>query len=147
MDTRSKKYHKLAVVIILLTVMLPALFLVSLYPQMEKAMMGLKEQYDAEYEEQKEIQKETANEWALIDRFINRAVESNYCLYGELMEEATNSRVNWYAIDKWGWRGDYKSVIERTQYKAVLKTLNSDGTVKATERKNTETLPTEIGSL
>ena len=90
MDTRSKKYHKLAVVIILLTVMLPALFLVSLYPQMEKAMMGLKEQYDAEYEEQKEIQKETANEWELIDQFINRAVESNYCLYGELLEEATN---------------------------------------------------------
>ena len=147
MDTRSKKFHKLAVVIILLTIMLSSAFLVSLYPQMEKAMMGLKEQYDAEYETQKEIQKETANEWALTDRFINRAVESNYCLYGELLEEATNSGVEWYAVDTWGWREDYQSVTERTKYKAVLKTMNLDGTVKTAERKNVETLPTEIGSL
>ena len=147
MDTRSKKYHKIAVVIILLTVLLPALFLVGLYPQMEKAMMDLKEGYDKEYEIIKKEQEKNASEWALVNNFINRAVEANYCLYGEMLEEATGTDVNWSAIDEWGWREDYEAVIDRTEYNAILKSINSDGDLQTTGRTNSNGLPTDIGSL
>lgn len=147
MDTRSKKYHKLAVVIILLTVLLPSIFLVSLYPQMEKAMLEIKKEYDEEYAILKEEQKENASEWALVNRFINRAVEANYCLYGEMLEEATGTDVNWSAIDEWGWREDYEAVIDRTKYNAILKSINSDGDLQTTGRTNSNGLPENIGIL
>ena len=53
LDTKLKKTHKLKNLIIALVVILPALILVSLYPQMERAMLDKKEQWMKEWEEQK----------------------------------------------------------------------------------------------
>ena len=44
MDTKLKKSHKLAVIIIALIVLVPAFLLVSLYPTMEEAMLKLREE-------------------------------------------------------------------------------------------------------
>ena len=54
MDTKLKKSRKLKNFIIALIVLIPALILVCLYPQMERAMLDKKEQWLTDWEEQKE---------------------------------------------------------------------------------------------
>ena len=49
MDIRSRKSSKIAKLIIALTVVLPALLLVSLYPRMEKLMREKRAEYEEEY--------------------------------------------------------------------------------------------------
>ena len=59
MDTKLKKSHKLKNLIIALVVLIPALVLTCLYPQMERAMLDKKEQRLTEWEERKaEYEKE-----------------------------------------------------------------------------------------
>ena len=53
MDTKLKKSHKLKNLIIALVVLIPALVLTCLYPQMERAMLDKKEQRLTEWEERK----------------------------------------------------------------------------------------------
>ncbi len=53
MDTKLKKSHKLKNLIIALIVLIPALVLTCLYPQMERAMLDKKEQWLSEWEERK----------------------------------------------------------------------------------------------
>ena len=54
MDTNLKKTRKLKNLIIALIVLIPALILTALYPQMERAMLDKKEQWLNEWEENKE---------------------------------------------------------------------------------------------
>ena len=54
LDTKLKKTHKLKKWIIALIVLVPALVLVALYPQMERAMLDKKQQWLSEWEEDKE---------------------------------------------------------------------------------------------
>ncbi len=148
MDTKSKSYHKIAVVIILLTVMIPSLLLVGLYPQVENAMLDLKEEYDRNYEEEKAYYAQLiTNEWALIDNFINYAVEANYCIYGELLEQATEQSVNWNVIDRYGWRDDYYEVDEAVSYEAVLSYVDENGKQETYEKINFTRDADIIGTL
>ena len=54
MDTNLKKTRKLKNLIIALIVLIPALTLTCLYPQMESAMLDKKAQWLSEWQEQKE---------------------------------------------------------------------------------------------
>ena len=54
MDTNLKKTRKLKNLIIALIVLIPALTLTCLYPQMERAMLDKKAQWLSEWQEQKE---------------------------------------------------------------------------------------------
>lgn len=54
MDTNLKKTRKLKNLIIALIVLIPALILTALYPQMERAMLDKKQQWLSEWEENKE---------------------------------------------------------------------------------------------
>ena len=62
MDTKLKKSHKLKNLIIALVVLIPALVLTCLYPQMERAMLDKKEQWIQEWEERKEAYKKEHEE-------------------------------------------------------------------------------------
>lgn len=78
LDTKLKKTHKLKNLIIALIVLIPALVLTCLYPQMERAMLDKKEQWHQEWEERKEAyekeQKETAIEVELMESDIDEDV-------------------------------------------------------------------------
>ena len=54
MDTNLKKTRKLKNLVIALIVLIPALILTALYPQMERAMLDKKQQWLTEWEENKE---------------------------------------------------------------------------------------------
>lgn len=54
MDTKLKRFRKLKNLIITMIVLIPALILVSLYPQMERAMLEKKQQWLSEWNERKE---------------------------------------------------------------------------------------------
>ena len=62
LDTKLKKTHKLKNLIIALIVLIPALVLTCLYPQMERAMLDKKEQWHQEWEERKEEYKKEHEE-------------------------------------------------------------------------------------
>ena len=53
MDTKLKKSHKLKNLIIALVVLIPALVLTCLYPQMERAMLDKQTQWLEDWEERK----------------------------------------------------------------------------------------------
>lgn len=78
LDTKLKKTHKLKNLIIALIVLIPALVLTCLYPQMERAMLDKKEQWHQEWEKSKEAyekeQKETAIEVELMKSDIDEDV-------------------------------------------------------------------------
>ena len=62
MDTNLKKTHKLKNLIIALIVLIPALILICLYPQMERSMLDKKAQWLSEWEERKETYEQEQEE-------------------------------------------------------------------------------------
>ena len=99
MDTKLKKSHKLTTFIIVLCVMIPAIFLVSLYPRMEKAMLEKREAYLKLEEEQKEH----APEWEVQEDFINYAMEACYYLHAEMKESFEAQAVHDGIFQQYGW--------------------------------------------
>lgn len=131
LDTNLKKFHKLKNLIIALVVLLPALCLVSLYPQMEKAMLDKKQQWENDWQEILDQQKteqmidtdvmteqsadEAASEtpaeeqeiYCLQDDFINYAIETSYYQYAMMLQEITGEEVFTDILDQYGWINDY----------------------------------------
>ena len=115
MDTKLKKSHKLTTFIIALCVMVPALFLVSLYPKMEKAMLEKRNEY-LKLEEKKATD---AAEWIVADNFVNYAMESSYYIYANLLEVAHEQGVQDQIFKDNGWDNDYFYAIENMMYIAT----------------------------
>ncbi len=127
MDTKLKKSSKLAKQIIFLTVWLPAVFLVSLYPRMEKLMLEKQETYLNDKTDSAEtagnIQVEKAegvdySEMDIRDNVVNYAVEACYYLYGRLLQESRGAAVNFDVLDTYGWINDFYTVDKETYYYA-----------------------------
>ncbi len=131
LDTKLKKSHKLTNLIIALIVLLPALVLVCLYPQMERAMIDRREQWYQEREELKEKKEaeEAANtaaeqieeipkEYYLEDNFVNYAVEAGYYQYAMLLQKATGVEVSTSVLEEYGWVDDYYEMTQNTPYYA-----------------------------
>ena len=147
MDTKLKKSHKLKNWIIALIVLLPALILICLYPQMEKAMLDKKQQWLSEWEEQKEtyeqeqeVQTEqveapaevvadenAATTYYIQDDFVNYAVETSYYQYAMLLQEATGVESFTEVLDEHGWINDFYALTEATPYYARYTYENEDG--------------------
>ena len=147
MDTKLKKSHKLKNWIIALIVLLPALILICLYPQMEKAMLDKKQQWLTEWEEQKEsyeqeqkVQTEqveapaevaadenAATTYYIQDDFVNYAVETSYYQYAMLLQEATGVESFTEVLDEHGWINDFYALTEATPYYARYTYENEDG--------------------
>ena len=141
MDTKLKKSHKLKNLIIALVVLIPALVLTCLYPQMERAMLDKKEQRLTEWEERKaEYEKEQeeipvteetteitaaepmdapVEEWFYLqDEFVNYAIEASYYQHAMLLQEATGFQSYTEVLDQHGWINDFYEFTAVTPYYA-----------------------------
>lgn len=121
MDTRSRKSHKLAKIIITLCVVIPAIILVSLYPKMEKEMLERKEYNEKLWqEEQREIFGEEHPEWVIESNFVNYAVEASYYIYARMLSEnSTESKDFFGVLNEYGWDSDYQDIYYNTNFKAT----------------------------
>ena len=140
MDTKLKKSHKLTTFIIALCVMIPAIFLVSLYPRMEKAMLEKREAYLKLEEEQKEH----APEWEVQEDFINYAMEACYYLHAEMKESYEAQAVYDGIFQQYGWDNDYFYVNENATFKA---SYMPEGAVEAITKKNRANTGSELAKL
>ena len=135
MDTKLKKSHKLKNLIIALIVIIPALVLICLYPQMEKAMLDKKAQWIQDWEKEKEIYTEetaavaaeaedtpedlsVAKEFYLFDDFVNYAIETSYYQYAMLLQSATDTASFTEVLDTYGWINDFYELTAATPYYA-----------------------------
>lgn len=131
MDTNLKKMRKLKNFIIALIVLIPALVLTSLYPQMERAMLDKKAQWlsdwtkNKEYYETELVKGETdyaaskedeVVRYYLQDNFINYVVETSYYQHAILQQQATGEESYIKVLDHYGWINDYFQLIEKTPY-------------------------------
>ena len=144
MDTKLKKTHKLKNLIIALIVLIPALVLTCLYPQMERAMLDKKEQWHQEWEKGKkeyekerkeraematqeltieEVQEEVPaveapapKEYYVLDDFVNYAIEASYYQHAMLLQDATGEQSFTEVLDTYGWINDYYDFTERVPY-------------------------------
>ena len=122
MDTKLKKSSKLAKVIILLTVLIPAIILVSLYPRMEKLMLEKQEAYRTDITDNTT---ETGGNAYIYQNYsginvrrdtVNYAVEAAYYLYGRLLQENRGKAVDFDVLDYHGWINDYYTVNGESFY-------------------------------
>lgn len=137
MDIKSKKSSKIAKVIITLTIILPALFLVSLYPRTETLMREKRAEYEETFLQEStdvvygaggnqlqsvpiDIFSETTvfETDTLTYNFVNYATEASYYLYGKLLQDAENREINFDVLDNYGWINDFYNVAQGTEYYA-----------------------------
>ena len=116
MDTKLRKSHKLAVLVIALCVMIPALILVSLYPRMEKAMLEKKEAYEKVYEKVREERLQEEPEWGIERNFVNYAMEASYYLYAQMAESASAMSPDYDFFEIYEWKDDYDYIDNNTTY-------------------------------
>ncbi len=154
MAIKSKKSSKIAKLIITLTVVLPALLLVMLYPRMEMLMLEKRAEY-----ENVEMDNTTISDTgdgltvnvvvsgagmnagesmssapmeiingnpSLTYNFVNYATEASYYLYSKLLQEAEGREVNTDVLDNYGWINDFYNVAEETEYYAQYETAMGD---------------------
>ena len=160
LDTKLKKSHKLKNLMIALIVLVPALVLTCLYPQMERAMLDKKEQRLAEWEERKEQYEREREEntkrsetlvteeiteivaaeqmdvpaqerFYLQDEFVNYAIEASYYQHAMLLQEATGFQSYTEVLDQHGWINDFYEFTAVTPYYA--KYIHEDGDGAANE--------------
>ena len=115
MDTKLKKSHKLAVIIIALIVLIPAFLLVSLYPTMEEAMLKLRKKSEEQMEAE-EIQQEETLQLFVDANFVNYAMEASYYIYGQLLNESGVDTADFSVLQEYGWVSDYHRVYEGTAF-------------------------------
>ena len=134
MDTKLKKSSKLAKLIIFLTVLLPAVLLVSLYPRMETLMLQKQAEYrngidgettteivDGTGASQSATHNTNYSEIDIRNDTVNYAVEAAYYLYGRLLQDARGTAVDFSVLDTHGWINDFYTVSEETYYYAEYK--------------------------
>ena len=140
MDTKLRKSSKLAKVIIALCVMLPALLLVSLYPTMEQAMLNER----AEYEKLAQEEQEDHSEWVILHPVVNYAMETSYCLYNEMLQEATGEKLDADVLHEYGWYDDFQCLRGEATYVATY--LPNEET-QPIVKKNTDSLDASVANL
>ena len=145
LDTNLKKSHKLKNLIIALVVLIPALLLVCLYPQMEKAMLDKKQQWENDWKEIQEQQKHEVDLAALEtlereetiyylqDEFVNYAIETSYYQYAMMLQDATGEEVFTDVLDQHGWINDYYEMIGTVPCYAQYHKLETQTTEDGTE--------------
>ena len=132
MDTKSRKSTKLAKIIITLFCVLPAVFLVSLYPQMEKAMIEKKEYYD----ELQAIEEETNSSWVLEDNFVNYAMEASYYSYAQIMNSIEAKKIDLSVFDEYGWNNDYAYFYDNSSFVATYEPAEGEENIIRTNADN-----------
>ena len=135
LDTKSKKMRRLKVLFITLTVLVPAIVLVALYPRMgqvyEQKIAELETEESAvELEEAVEGETDTViismessseetpadAEYELGTNFVNYAMEASYYLYGQIQQDITQKAVDFSVLDQYGWINDYYTLADQCDY-------------------------------
>lgn len=129
MVTKSKKTCKLKNLLITLIILVPAIVLIALYPQMENAMLDKKNQWLSDWETRKEIYEQELEKqlgesveevseptYYLRDDFVNYAIEASYYQYAVLKQQKTGEESYINVLDQYGWINDYYEFIEKTPY-------------------------------
>ncbi len=120
LDTKLRKTHKLTTLIITLVILIPALLLVALYPQMERAVLKKKAEYEANEEAYMvEMAAAEAEYLREIDgHFDNMVTEACYYIYGCLLRESLGEPVDMTVLEEYGWIDDYYRIRENTDFYA-----------------------------
>lgn len=146
LDTKSKKMRNLKVLLITLTILVPAIVLVALYPRMGQAYEQKIKEIEAQESEAADeagtvveeetviISEETAMEnvsledaeYELGSSFINYAVESSYYLYGQMLQDEIKTAVDFSVLDNYGWINDYYTLAENSDYHVEYMDEKSD---------------------
>ena len=103
LDTKLKNLRRTKNLIILSIVLIPAILIVSLYPQMEKAVNQRQKEYADYHEEAMRMYEEAEYQWELQPSFVHMATEASFCLYSELLGTLTNSFVDQSVLMEYGW--------------------------------------------
>ena len=111
MDTKLRRTRKFSWVAVFLSVFLPSLFLVSLYPDMSEIA---KEKVE-EFEQMQENLQEPEDFW-IQNNYINYAVEASYYLYGRILQENMHQNVCFDVLEHYGWINDYYYFADCADY-------------------------------
>ncbi len=127
MDTKLKRTHKLAVLLIALSILLPATILVALYPRMEQVY---KQQLNAVAEENTDT--DSIEAWLddyteIVPNYVNYVVEASYYIYGQMIQDDKQEEVDFVVLDEYGWIDDYYSITEDSDYYAQYQGEKSSG--------------------
>lgn len=140
MDTRSKNFKRLKNMIITLVILVPALVLVLLYPAMEDAMLDKRKVYEELNQQLQENMEQTSR---VNQNFLNYAMETSYCVYGELLKESGVTDLNFAVLQEYGWMNDYRKVDANTAFHAYYangeETLAKDN-LKAVDDVNSKVI-------
>ncbi len=128
MDTKLKKMRNTKVLIILLTILIPAIVLVAFYPRMGKMYTKRLNQITGEVtaEEVKETATDEA-EYYLDSSFVNYAMEASYYLYGQMLQEESKKAVDFSVLDQYGWINDYYELSSACDYYVTSKSGSQFG--------------------
>jgi len=121
LDTKSKKMRNTKVILIILTILLPALVLVALYPRMGSAYSKRLEEIKVANHETEVIEETAIAEtqpYGLSSNFINYAMEASYYLYGQMLQEMRGAAVDFTVLDQNGWINDYYTLTSQCGYYA-----------------------------
>ena len=110
-----RKSSKLAKAIIVLFVIIPALWLVSLYPKMESAM----QEKIAFYEEKEAEHKKLYGDWILTNDVVHYAMEASYYIYAEMANEIGQNKLDMEVFNEYGWNNDAERVKRNMAYTAT----------------------------
>ena len=132
LDTKSKKMRNLKVLLITLTVLIPAIVLVALYPRMGQvyeqkiAEIEAQESATAALEDGESVIISTESspeqpaaedaEYELGSNFVNYAIESSYYLYGQMLQDVRKTAVDFSVLDHYGWINDYYTIADQCEY-------------------------------
>lgn len=113
LDTKLKKTHRLAALLIALSILLPATVLVALYPRMEQVYLQQTEELEGSGNENwVDTQLEVRED------FVNYAVEASYYMYGQFLQESLQKPVDFSVLDQYGWINDYYTLVNDTDFYA-----------------------------
>ena len=114
MDTKLKKTHKLAVLLIALTILLPATILVALYPRMEQVYLEQTKELGGE--EQNSVDSWSDVHLEIGSEYVNYVVEASYYIYGKMLQVGRDEQVDFSVLNEYGWINDYFEIIDDSDY-------------------------------
>jgi len=151
LDTKSKKMRRVKNLLITLTVLLPAIVLVALYPRMgqvyEQKVVELEAQESADNAETTVVGgvvgyvQPIYAEYELSSNFVNYAMEASYYLYGEMLQESRGTEVDISVLDNYGWINDYYTLSDSCEFYTEYETdVFMEGSIEKESfyRKQTE---------
>lgn len=125
LDTKLKKTHKKTNLIIALIVLLPAIILTALSPQMERAALELLKGQEEQDEAIAEDDSGSETYWKeLSDGFDNMAVEASYYMYGLMLQDRLGQKVDMSVLKEYGWINDFYYIDLNTVYMGVFSDEN-----------------------